>query len=141
MDLYSAGQAGMELLNIRSQIFRSGVFACLTDSEADLSDPDCIYSFLCALYLLIRRISEGVFLKKFIEYGSRLGQHNLPPYYTDYQHGHDREEIRWRKIKSQVAEIVFDYTPGPSEKKMNENSSRHNFKTSAMERILCIRAA
>ena len=114
-----ASQAGMELLNIRSNIPQRYIY--LSDGLKLTMVILIVLILLCALYLLIRRISEGVFLKKFIEYGSRLGQQIFPPYYTEYQHGHGREEIHGEKLKDQVAEIVFDYTPGPSEKKMNEN--------------------
>jgi hypothetical protein len=113
-----ANLAGMELLNIRSNIPRRYIY--LSDSVKLTMVVLIVFILLCALYLLIRRISEGVFLKKFIEYGGRLNRQNLPPYYTDYRHGHGREEVHGEKLKEQAAEIVFDYTPGPSENKMNE---------------------
>ena len=116
---FIANQAGPNLLNIQTDIPQRYIY---------LSDPFklvlvilIVFILLWALYKLIHRISAGVFLKKYIDYGGRLKQGEIPPYYKDYRHGHGREEISEMKMKEDAGEIVFDYTPGPNEIIMNRN--------------------
>ena len=117
-DTGSRNAAGIyDLLNIQSEIPERFVF--LSDKLKLSLLIIFIALALYGFYLLIYRISNGVFLKKFIMYGSKIGHSGLPPYFKEYYLENNTGNAGDEEIRVQSAGIIFDYQPRNDDAIMN----------------------
>jgi hypothetical protein len=116
--LYTMKPGKAELLSIRTEIPPRFIFLSEWPRLISLFIFVCI--LLVGLFFLIYRISEGIFLNKFVDYGSKQTADGKIPFFLDYYARQSDKAFGPDKLREDLEGAVFEYTPNYDEKQMNQ---------------------
>jgi hypothetical protein len=116
------GRSPLVLLNIRSRIPQR--YIVLKDPWKFILLLVIVIIIILGLYKLIRRVSEGIFLQKFIRSSNSESSPGVPPMVIAYCLQEDKEMLRKPDMPGLIENAVFDYSPLPPEQLMNQEEHR-----------------
>ncbi len=113
--LYTLKPGKAETLKIQSEIQERFIFLSDWTKFTGLCILVCL--LLTGLFFLIYRISESIFLNKFIGYGNQPGFDKLP-FFKDYYASYKSRDPEEDKMKEFLMGAVFEFKPVRDEKLM-----------------------